>query len=86
MQSNTIADRGQGMRKYKDVIQKNKLLVKVECNGCGREIMLDTKEEYFHGENIWGYFSNQDGRKDSFDLCQECYEKMIQEFIIKIEK
>jgi ribosomal-protein-alanine N-acetyltransferase len=41
-------------------------------------------EEHFHAEKAWGYYSNQDGRQDSFDLCQECYEKMLESFKINL--
>lgn len=73
------------MRKYHAAMREEKVLFKVVCNGCGREIPLDTAD-YFHGEKTWGYFSNQDGRQDCFDLCEECYQKLTESFAVKMEK
>ena len=73
------------MREYHAAMREEKVLCKVVCNGCGREIPLDTAD-YFHGEKTWGYFSNQDGRQDCFDLCEDCYQKLTESFAIKIEK
>lgn len=73
------------MREYHAEMREEKVLCKVVCNGCGREIPLDT-EDYFHGEKAWGYFSNQDGRQDCFDLCEDCYQKLTESFAVKMEK
>ena len=72
------------MREYKVSLQEEMVLSRVICNGCGQEISLDCAE-HFHGEKTWGYFSGQDGRKDSFDLCEACYQKMIAGFAVKID-
>lgn len=66
------------MKKYK----KGKL-VQIYCNKCGRELVTQNgivKEGDFHIEYRWDYFSRRDGIKHSFDMCEECYEKMIKEF------
>lgn len=73
------------MREYQTVMRENAELSKVICNGCGREIPL-TQADYFHGEKTWGYFSAQDGRRDSFDLCEDCYQKMLAGFRVKIKE
>lgn len=72
------------MREYCVTMQEEKTLSKVICNGCGTEIPLDTAD-YFHGEKVWGYFSEQDGRKDCFDLCEKCYQKMTDGFAVKMK-
>ena len=72
------------MREYKLKLQEEKVLSKVVCNGCGREILLD-HADYFHAEKTWGYFSEKDGRQDSFDLCEACYDQMIAEFTVKMK-
>ncbi|NCC15497.1 MAG: hypothetical protein EOM28_03995 [Clostridia bacterium] len=74
------------MEEFNMKAQETHTLTKVVCNCCGKEIPLVREgiwEEYFHGEKSWGYLSKQDGRQDSFDLCQECYEKMLETFKIK---
>ena len=64
------------MREYQTGMREERVLSKVVCNGCGREIPLRGA----------GYFSEQDGRQDAFDLCEECYRKMTEGFRIKIEE
>ena len=73
------------MREYQTGMREERVLSKVVCNGCGREIPL-RGADYFHAEKTWGYFSEQDGRQDAFDLCEECYRKMTEGFRIKIEE
>ncbi len=70
------------MREYQTASREEKQLSKVICNGCGRQIPLEGAD-YFHAEKTWGYFSEQDGRRDSFDLCEACYQSMIRQFKIK---
>ena len=72
------------MREYKLTMQEEKVLSKVICNCCGREIPCETAD-YFHGEKTWGYFSEKDGRKDSLDLCEMCYDKLTETFKIKLK-
>lgn len=73
---------GNKMREYKASMQD--VLSRILCNGCGREIPLD-RADHFHGEKTWGYFSEKDGRQDSFDLCEDCYDKMTERFQIKMK-
>ena len=72
------------MREYKLTLQEEKVLSRVVCNGCGREIPLESAD-YFHGEKTWGYFSEKDGRQDYFDLCEACYDKMVSGFVLKLK-
>lgn len=72
------------MREYSVTMQEEKVLCKVICNGCSREIPLDSAD-YFHGEKTWGYFSEQDGRQDCFDLCEDCYHKLTESFAVKLK-
>ncbi len=72
------------MREYHTAVQEKQELSRILCNGCGREIPLQ-QEDCFHGEKIWGYFSEKDGRADCFDLCEQCYDKLTDGFRIKIK-
>ena len=45
--------------------------------------ILATKTE---ADIQFGFFSGKDGKKHSFDLCEECYDKMIKEFAIPVEE
>ena len=70
--------------------EKNKNeLSTVICNKCKKEMRVENgilKEQCFCGDIHFGYFSNKDGSKHSFDLCEECYDKMIEEFAIPVEE
>ncbi|HBA64035.1 MAG TPA: hypothetical protein DCZ20_09295 [Lachnospiraceae bacterium] len=58
------------------------------CNKCGKKIDKKDglqKEEVFHGEVRWGYFSNKDGETHTFDLCEACYDEWIRSFQIPVE-
>ncbi|MBD5501070.1 MAG: hypothetical protein HDR10_07700 [Lachnospiraceae bacterium] len=74
------------MRIYLDDDKKE--LVSIICNKCKKEIKVDNgivKEGCFCGDSRFGYFSNKDGMKYLFDLCEECYDKMITGFAIPVE-
>ena len=43
-------------------------------------------EEGLHVEKSWGYFSGKDGEIHSFDLCESCYDLLVQDFQIPPEK
>lgn len=71
------------MRKY-DV---NHELEEVLCNQCKKSLKLEkgiVKEGCFQGDTVWGFFSGQDGIQHSFDLCEECYLRMIRAFQIPV--
>lgn len=73
------------MREY---LEKNSnVLKKVVCNQCGRELELKNaivQEGIYEGNVRWGYFSQKDGQKHSFDLCESCYEHLISGFSIPV--
>lgn len=74
------------MRIYRDDSRKE--LNSVICNKCKRELKVENgivKEGCFCGNSQFGYFSNKDGMKYLFDLCEECYDKMTAEFAIPVE-
>lgn len=77
------------MKIYKTIQIDIEVIDKVLCNYCGKNIDISgdkCEEEYFHGEKNWGYFSERDGNKDTFDLCPLCYEKLVNEFKIPPNK
>ncbi len=50
------------------------------CDACKKEIKKNRFNEfndYYHIDKVWGYHSNNDGRHDSYDICEECYGKML---------
>lgn len=74
------------MRKYKD--DNRTELAHVICNCCKKELRLENgiiKEGVYAGNQEFGYFSNKDGELHSFDLCEDCYDKITAQFEIPIE-
>ena len=58
-------------------------------NRCGRKLEgtdCTPVEEGLHVEKSWGYFSGKDGEIHSFDLCESCYDRLVQDFQIPPEK
>lgn len=75
------------MRRYED--EQNGQLTQVICNQCKKELKLENgylKEGCFTADTVFGYFSNRDGIRHRFDLCEECYDKMIAGFLIPAEE
>lgn len=75
------------MRKYKE--QEEKAAAEIRCNCCGKPMALENgiiKEGICTVDCLWGYFSNKDGERYVFDLCEECYDKITKEFQIPVEK
>ncbi len=75
------------MRRYED--EANRQLVQVICNQCKKELKLENgylKEGCFAADYCFGYFSHKDGMRYRFDLCEECYDKMIAKFQVPAEQ
>lgn len=73
------------MRQYAD--SDKKTLEKIVCNQCGRELKLENgivQEGVFRGEARFGYFSGKDCEKHSFDLCEECYDRLTGGFLVPV--
>lgn len=62
--------------------------VQVICNGCGKRLPVSgtgiVMEDYLHVDKTWGYFSEQDGQKISFDLCEDCTRRLIRTFEVPV--
>ena len=74
------------MRKYLD--ENSNELIAVVCNECGKYLLVENwilKEGCFEADAVFGYFSKKDGQIHSFDLCEECYDKMVEKFAIPPE-
>ncbi len=73
------------MRNFEKKIE----LTKVVCNACGKKLLVENgiiKEECIHVEHDFGFFGSKDGESHSFDLCEECYEKLIAGFSVPVKK
>lgn len=72
----------ENMRVYKD-----EKIIEMYCNKCGKKINLKNgivMEGVLSVDKKWQYFSNKDGWKHSFDICEKCYEEMIKQFHIEV--
>lgn len=75
------------MRKYVD--GQDKVLMKVNCNKCGRPLRVENgylREFCFSGEAVFGYFSRRDGVAQHFDLCEDCYDQWTAQFALPPEE
>lgn len=73
------------MRVINEQMQKTERVV---CNACGRDMEVENgilMEGCFHSDWMFGYFSGKDREKHSFDLCEDCYDKMVAQFEIAPE-
>lgn len=71
------------------VYEEKKKLIKAVCNACGKKLLVENgilKEECIHVEHDFGFFGTRDGENDSFDLCETCYEKLIADFAVPVDK
>jgi len=62
--------------------------VVMRCNCCGRALKVENgilKEDAFEATKEWGYFSERDLEVHHFNLCEDCYNKLISEFKIPVE-
>ena len=69
------------------VYEEEKKLTKVVCNACGKKLLVENgilKEECIHVKH--DFFGARDGESDSFDLCEACYEKLIADFAVPVDK
>lgn len=64
------------------IYEKDKI-IEIYCNKCGKKIEVKNdvlKEGVLSIDKRWGYFSDRDGIQHSFDICEECYNKIIGRF------
>ena len=71
-------------------INKKKLPSSKEliCNVCGKKVLMEQgvfKEDMFEVAKEWGYFSKYDFEIHKFNICEECYDKMVSNFKIPIK-
>ena len=75
------------MRRY--TMKERRETETIFCNGCGKEIKIKNgviREGLLSVEKKWGYFSDKDNEVHRFDLCEECYDRMVSQFVIPVEK
>lgn len=71
------------MRIYQE--EQRLRLEKVCCNRCGRELTIRNghlMEGCLEASPSFGYFSEKDGLTYHFDLCEACFDTLLEEFAI----
>ena len=59
----------------------------IVCNKCGKRVeYIDgiLKEDFCHVKKEWGFFSKKDLKVHSFNLCEECYDQLVEGFRVPI--
>ncbi len=60
----------------------------IRCNQCGRTLKYDNgviTEGALQLDLTWGYFSEKDGERHKFILCETCYDAWIKGFTLPVE-
>ena len=73
------------MRQTKKIVRVMTETDLIICNMCGGHIApLKYHDTFLSVSKTWGYGSPHDGETHSFELCGECYERLLGEFKVKI--
>ncbi len=62
---------------------------KIICNQCKKELKSEKgilREGCFTVDYAFGYFSRKDGLRHRFELCEDCYDRLIQSFALPVEE
>ena len=65
------------------IVYKDEHLTELYCNKCGKQMKVENeivKEGSFTVDYRWDYFSGKDGRRHQFDLCESCYDEVVNSF------
>lgn len=76
------------MKQYKKIESEEQVVDAVYCNKCGKNIVIENsiiKEGVFQGVTTWGYFSDKDGEKHEFDICEKCYDAFVRSFVVPLK-
>ena len=78
------------MRQYHHIkkTEEIKEISKMICNQCGKEIPVvngQAREGVFSADYSWGYFSEKDGEVHHWDLCESCYDNLLNQFRIEAD-
>lgn len=74
------------MRIYRDGGSNE--VIEVKCNMCGKNIKIENgyiAEGNMSIDYLWGYFSDKDAETHSFDICEKCYDRLAETFVIPVD-
>lgn len=81
-----VEERSQEDKAMVDNIERNEK-TKIICNRCGRNILYSgtvLQEDILKVEKDWGYFSQKDGIRHKWNMCEACYDEFIKGFVVPI--
>ncbi len=67
------------MRKYRGNGQLNTVI----CNCCGKKLIVEdgvVREGVMMVDHMWDFFSEKDGDVHHWDLCEVCYDQLVDQF------
>lgn len=70
------------MRTYKKTSVEKLEVDTVHCNKCGAQCDYTAFKDYASMDVCWGYHSNKDLEKHSWDLCEDCYDEFVATFAV----
>lgn len=59
------------------------------CNKCGKELVIKNEipgTGFVTCSVEWGYPSAKDGENHTFTLCEDCYDEIVREFQIPVDR
>ena len=79
------------MRKTQPITVVQNYVSEISCNMCGKKINIieekveDWQLDYFHNFAIhYGYGSSKDGESYLFDICEDCLDNIIKQFVVPV--
>ena len=73
------------MRRYRN----GGMLETAICNCRGKKMVVENgilREGAISIDHMWDYFSEKDGEVHHFDLCEGCYDEIVSQFRIPVER
>ncbi len=71
------------MKIYQKKLIERKKVRYVICNKCGVNIDIKKYKDFLNINKLWGYNSDFDNELHQFEICEDCYKSLVQDFKIK---
>jgi len=77
------------MRNTKEIEQKATIIVSIDCDRCGKNVKVENGvpiEDMLMLQKIWSPESHWPDEQHTIEICQDCYEEIINHFNIDMER
>ncbi len=71
------------MKIYQRKLIERKKVRYIICNQCGENIEIKQYKDFLNINKTWGYNSNYDNENHEFELCENCYKELLDNFKIQ---